>query len=467
MNKILFSLLFSFLGASVQVHAKQFSIMAPLGLKNEQEWAKFERDLQTFSRIGVQSVSTDLWWGEIEGSDNQYDWSIPDRMSALIFKYGMKWTPILAFNKCGGNVGDDCDIPLPQWIWKKYLGNSLKYKSEQSHYTEEIVSVWATEIMIQDYIDFTIAFREHYSPIANKIQEITTALGPATELRYPSYNAHDINVGYPTRGALQCYSDLAVKSFQNYAQEKYGTIQEALSKWGIKEFRMPKGIDELLDKLSGTVYGNDFSEWYQESLFNHGHLIITTLSRVLAERDEFKNIPMGVRLSGVHWRLGRMGSNQNIIFGDRGAEVSTGLITLSKETWTKTQDYGYGKILDSMKNLEESISPRPLIVHFTAIEMDDGRDGPEAMSLAKTLTRIIAVGASKRSLYLKGENALAGTLGDPRAWDNISEALNSGFSGVNILRTNMLSQIPRGADLYRHLIERHENKHHSALNDSY
>ena len=67
------------------------------------------------------------------------------------------------------------------------------------------------------------AFRDHFAPRAGLIDEINISLGPAGELRYPSYNAHDWG-NYPNRGTLQCYSPLAEKDWRRYLKTKYGNI---------------------------------------------------------------------------------------------------------------------------------------------------------------------------------------------------------------------------------------------------
>ena len=60
---------------------------------------------------------------------------------ATITAAGLDIAPILSFHQCGGNVGDDCDVPLPPWLWRKYANRTLdgvrigpdglKHRSEQ------------------------------------------------------------------------------------------------------------------------------------------------------------------------------------------------------------------------------------------------------------------------------------------------------------------------------------------------
>ena len=44
------------------------NVMAPLQLKDENEWATFESQLATVKNYGVDAVSVDVWWGTAEGA---------------------------------------------------------------------------------------------------------------------------------------------------------------------------------------------------------------------------------------------------------------------------------------------------------------------------------------------------------------------------------------------------------------
>ncbi|HWU06780.1 MAG TPA: family 14 glycosylhydrolase, partial [Streptomyces sp.] len=58
------------------------NVMAPLRVT---DWAGFEADLETVAAYGVDAVSVDVWWGDVEGeADNRFDWSYYDRVFALI-----------------------------------------------------------------------------------------------------------------------------------------------------------------------------------------------------------------------------------------------------------------------------------------------------------------------------------------------------------------------------------------------
>ncbi len=217
------------------------NVMAPLEVT---DFTQFGNQLATVKAYGVDAVTVDVWWGKVEAAgDNQFNWSYYDQVFSTITSRGLDIVPIFSFHQCGGNVGDTCNIPLPAWLNGKYTGatlngitldgNGLKHRSEQGNFSNETVQGWADQLVANEYQAFTQAFVARYgSTYASRMQEINVSLGPAGELRYPSYNGHDSGAGYPTRGALQSYSPLAIKSFQQWAISKYGTIAGVNAAWG-------------------------------------------------------------------------------------------------------------------------------------------------------------------------------------------------------------------------------------------
>ncbi|MBX9722721.1 MAG: family 14 glycosylhydrolase, partial [Candidatus Obscuribacterales bacterium] len=181
------------------------NVMAPLLVgdpgnldspESQSAWRAFDKHLQEIKRYGVSAVSTDVWWGLIEPQEGVFNWSYYDKVAEHILAAGLKWIPIFSFHQCGGNIGDDVNVYLPRWIWTKLaklLGgdeNAAKYVSEQGNASNEYVSVWATKFILGRYKAVMQAFQHHYADKADHIAEINISLGPAGELRYPSYNAH-------------------------------------------------------------------------------------------------------------------------------------------------------------------------------------------------------------------------------------------------------------------------------------
>lgn len=217
------------------------NVMAPLWV-SDTDMPAFEAQIKTAKEYGVDAVSVDIWWGKVETSDQVFNWTYYDNLFAKIKAQGLKIVPILSFHTCGGNVGDECNFPIPGWLGGKYTGatlngltldgNGLKYKSEQGNYSSETIQAWADPLVVGEYSAFATAFKTKYgTAYASDFQEINVSLGPAGGTRFPKYNSHDTGAGYPSRGALQAYSPLAVADFRTSIMAKYGTLA-ANTAWG-------------------------------------------------------------------------------------------------------------------------------------------------------------------------------------------------------------------------------------------
>lgn len=410
---------------------------------SETAWQEFRTQLQEAKRMGVEAVSTDVWWGLVEAQKNSFEWRYYEKMADTISKAGLKWIPILSFHQLGGNVGDKGYIPLPEWVWQQGTTQNrssdptaLMFKSENGNVSKEYVSFWATDIMAPRYERFMTAFRANFASRAGLIKEINISMGPAGELRYPSYNMHDgPSAGYPHRGALQAYSELAVQEFQKYVQRKYGTIEALNRSWqfNLTHFNQiyPPNPDLLKDQFFRqgehfSPYGKDFFDWYNDSLTDHAKKMLRIAKGVFHASDSvMPHVELGAKIPGVHWRAG----------GDRLAELSAGLIRTSYRDWySDSANFGYRNTIQAFANQGPKV-----VLHFTASELPD-RDyehDTRIDSRARTLTRKIGEAARQQGLTLKGENALSWTLYDTNSFTRMSDLLkNHGYSGMTLLRLN-------------------------------
>ena len=427
---ILFTSLFIFNAYA----ATSYTVMAPLLVEDRDA---FRIQLSEAKEVGVNSVSVDVWWGLVEAkADQSFNWGYYDRIFADIAQAGLKIVPIMSFHQCGGNIGDDCDIPIPGWIWQHYQDkglteNDLRYKSEYGNYSVETVSLWADAYVISEYQEFIQAFAEHFAHLAGFIAEVNISMGAAGELRYPSYNTHDGNLaGYPTRGSFQAYSSLAVNDFQQSMQAKYGDIAKLNSSWqttytSFDQLKPPFDGNEFIASGSyrRTAYGRDFIEWYHQSLMAHGRRMLDAAHDAL--NSSFGSIPVGYKVPGIHWKIGTNDMTA------RSAELAAGLIH-SDWPYSESNGYGYNNIVALAKHLGGR--GRHVVLHFTALEMDDNPTHP-SYSYAKTLVGWLGGEAKKQGVEIKGENALAQGVWHARGWHNIEEALrNHHYSGLTILR---------------------------------
>lgn len=432
-----------------------FHALAPLDIRTEPEWHDFEQQLAIAQEMGIDAIATDIWWGKVEAAGDQaFNWQYYDRMVDAIATANLHWIPLLSFHQCGGNVGDDCMIPIPKWIWTHFpevAPETLKYISEQGNASSEVVALWADQFVIPEYEEFMVAFRQHYRDRAEIIDEIQISLGAASELRYPAYNAHD-HYQYPHRGFFQADSNLARVSFRNYVRDRYGSLSKINQAWqtqltSFQQINPPQQPEKFVQQRDyiETQYGRDFIDWYNQSLIDHGQRMLTTANQALT--GNFKQIPLGIKIPGIHWQIDHPKT-------PRIAEITTGLIPTNLNFNHSSTGYGYFPILKVAKHLEPS---REVILHYTAVELSNGRDRAfGANSRAKDLVGWVATAANKLEISLKAENALQGELNNPQAWKNINEALDHyQFSGFTALRLAEVTRRQFPSQQYRELIQKY------------
>lgn len=432
------------------------NVMAPLLVgdprgrdtdETRRSWLEFATQLAILKQEGITAVSTDVWWGMVEASERRYRWDYYDKLSDCIIAAGLKWVPIMSTHQCGGNVGDDVSVLLPSYIWKK-VARKLRSKnmdiacfvSEQGNVCRESISCWATDYVLDDMHAFFSAFMAHFAHKADYIAEINISLGPAGELRYPSYNQHDRNAGFPTRGALQCYSELALQSFADAMLRKYGSVKGVHNAWGSrKALAPPRNVRAFFEKNLHikTQYGEDLFDWYAESLLEHGRKIMLVALEVFSGKGAaFNGIDLGAKVPGIHWRIGRFRGGK-VVYSDRLAELSAGLVS-ARGLGATDYSHGYDSIVGLFHNLQKVKPSTRVWLHFTCLEMENGQDGNRE-SLALELVRWVGQTAKRQGVPLKGENALSHLLYAEATWTRLRAALGLGdsqghYEGLTILR---------------------------------
>ena len=435
--------------SAAEMPRPKINVMAPLVIgdanapdssPSQIAWAQFRADLADIKKLGAFGVSTDIWWGLVEKEDNKFSWDYYDRLAKAVTDAGLKWIPILSTHQCGGNVGDECDIPIPEWLWSKYSNSQtavrdLQYVSEQGKASKEVISAWSSKTALSDYREFFTAFQDHFAKYASQISEINISLGPAGELRYPSYNIHDKDSGYPTRGSFQSYSQTAVSSWKFFAEK----LNPKVNAQAMPPISPKKWIESNQYK---TPIGRQYIAWYQASLLEHGDAVMSeAISTFGPEHSPFKGIDIGAKIPGIHWRIGTISDKGSVQFSDRLAEVAAGLINLDSESWMQDErGRGYRDTLSLFSRLAERSKSNRIVLHFTALEMQDGQDRPEVHSAAASLVRWVGEEAKRQNLPIKGENALSGNLADSTAWERMAINVRSPenpqglYEGLTVLR---------------------------------
>lgn len=88
----------------------------------------------------------DVWWGLCEpDGPGQYVFDGYVRLAGICMDIGLKIQAVMSFHQCGGNVGDTCVIPLPQWVLK--LGDLMPdvfFKDSAGVLNKEVLCVRPT-----------------------------------------------------------------------------------------------------------------------------------------------------------------------------------------------------------------------------------------------------------------------------------------------------------------------------------
>ncbi|MFL9592131.1 family 14 glycosylhydrolase [Aeromonas schubertii] len=423
---------------------KEFRVMGPLHLKvgnqrhllSELEWQRFEDEVAVLRRLGVTAISTDIWWGLVEGRQpGLFDWSYYDRLVELLERQQMRWVPILSFHQAGGNVNDDFTQTIPLWLWGALLARNpelgsvreLQYVSETGDASMEYLSLWADEWVLPYYRAFMEAFREHYQNRAALMAEINVSLGPAGELRYPSYNAHDWG-NYPNRGTLQCYSELARADWCRHLARRYQDIRVLNYTFGthhetFEAIPLPQA-DLLFENRAyqHSAWGREYLGWYHDALVSHGRRI-TDCALAVFDEPHWSRVPIGIKIPGIHWEIGDPHQ-------PRVAEITAGLLR-PHPTMGPHNQREYVQLLDALVPAEQR---GRVVVHFTCLEMQNRPY--EGYSQAADLVGWFAAAAHELGIRLMGENALAGELYGETGWRQMEKALaeTPGFGGLTLLR---------------------------------
>jgi hypothetical protein len=390
-------------------YRSDINVMAPLN--RIENWDAFKEQLRTLKNSGIQALTTDIWWGIFESQgDNIFDWTYYQQYAQIVEASGLKWIPILSFHQCGGNTGDDCNIPLPKWVWDLGPEEDMKFRDENGFVNGEYVSHFYKEIYEQ-YAEAMESFGLHFKKFSKNIPKIYLSLGPAGELRYPSYYAR-AGWYYPHRGTLQSYSPSALRDFRNYALKTYGNNLDALnSAWQTRlsspsQILPPSDGDRFFRDGVKTAYGRDFMAWYQGRLIHHLDQMIRIARDTIS--TQMPEVRYGAKIAGVHWLY-------NSPVTPHAAEYTAGY-------------YNYADILSVMKALDVDLT-------FTCLEMDDVNKWTSPyFSAPQTLLDQISTIAVNLGLNINGENALA-ISNDPTRYDNIARALSRyAYKSFTLLR---------------------------------
>lgn len=384
--------------------------------------------LRTLHKAGVEGVMVDVWWGIVEHAGPQlYDFSAYKRLFGRIAASGLKVQAVMSFHAAGGNVGDTCNISLPPWVAEVGDSNPEIFYTDKSGYrNRECLSLGCDEeplfegrSPIQMYQDFIQAFGDCFEHLfGDTITEVTVGMGPAGELRYPSYPEGDGRWRFPGVGEFQCYDAYMLASLKR-AADAAGEPQ-----WGLdgphdsgnyNSRAWETGFFVSAGGSWDSRYGRFFLSWYSGLLLEHADRLLGAAAAALRSRGRptkshavherggsivYEFAPachLGAKLAGVHWWHKSRA---------HAAELTAGYYN------TRERD-GYAPLMQLLARHGARVS-------FTCVEMRDCEHPPEGRCSPQGLLKQVIEAAVEHNVPLSGENALQRY--DQFAFDRIAES---------------------------------------------
>ncbi|KAI4303935.1 hypothetical protein MLD38_039512 [Melastoma candidum] len=348
--------------------------------------------MRALRSAGVEGIMVDVWWGLVERDEaGRYEWGGYEELLDMAAKNGLKVQAVMSFHQCGGNVGDSCFIPLPKWVVEEMDKDpDLAYTDQWGRRNYEYLSLGCDNLPVlkgrtpvQCYGDFMRAFREKFQNFQGEtIVEIQVGMGPAGELRYPSYPEQNGTWKFPGIGAFQCFDKYMLSSLKA-AAEAAGKPE-----WGSSGptdaghyNNWPEDAPFFKKEGGGwnSPYGEFFLTWYSQMLLDHGERILSSAATVFANTG----VKISVKIAGIHWHYGSR---------SHAPELTAG--------------YYNTRFRDGYLPIAHMLARHGAIFNFTCIEMRDHEQPQDALCAPEKLVRQVALATREAQVPLAGENAL-------------------------------------------------------------
>jgi beta-amylase len=351
--------------------------------------SRLEDKLSQLKKIGTDGIMVDVWWGIVEKNGaHSYNWDGYRDLVAMCKRIGLKMQVVMAFHQCGGNVGDECNIEIPRWVGRNkdhfYTDRNGNADFEYLSLGVDLEPVFGGRTAAEIYSDFMLSFAKTFRSDIGKDATIVTievGLGPAGELRYPSYQLAGGKWSFPGVGEFQCYDKYMLARLQKAANAvgqpewgKAGPVDEGDYKQRPNNVPFFSSGSENYD----SAYGRFFLKWYATELINHGSLIIGAAAKIFNSMG----VKVAAKVAGVHWWYNSEA---------HGPELTAGYYNTNGN--------------DGYRDIAQMLRKHGAEFQFTALEMlnrDQGGCGCNPESLVSQ-TRNAAWDAG---LSYSGENAL-------------------------------------------------------------
>ncbi|KAL7721459.1 Beta-amylase [Entamoeba marina] len=375
---------------TVAVLATDVNLMMALDVVNSNGISNRGQLQNDFSKIksgGVAGVMSDIWWGLVETSPKVYNWDAYLDMVQLAKNAGLKFQAVMSFHRCGGNVGDTCDIPIPQWARDAGASNNAFFKDAEGNINNEYITFAADEkavfegrTPIEIYKDYMASFKSTFQSYIDDgtINEIQVGMGPCGETRYPSYPLS--RWSYCGVGEFQCSDELSLSQLATAATEA------GHSEWGSASPSNAGNYNSKPPSNTGffgsgsdnyqSSYGKFFQDWYFNLLLTHTNNVLSSAREVFGD-----NMHLAGKISGVHWWYND---------GSHAAEMTAGYYNSNGN--------------DAYKTISNVFKQNNVRFDFTCLEMS-GTDSNCGSSPANLVDQAYN-GASSAGIERCGENAL-------------------------------------------------------------
>ncbi|OIW03585.1 hypothetical protein TanjilG_00555 [Lupinus angustifolius] len=352
----------------------------------------------------VEGVMINVWWGLVEREGpREYNWSSYMELMEMAKKHELKVQAMMSFHRCGGNVGDSCTIPLPRWVGEEIDNDpDLAYTDQWGRRNYEYVSLGCDTLPVlkgrtpvQCYADFMNAFRDNFKHLLGEtIVEIQVGMGPAGELRYPSYPEQSGTWRFPGIGAFQCYDEYMLSSLKAYAEAQGKHEWGSTGPTDAGEYNnWPEDTTFFRSGGWDSEYGQLFLTWYSQMLLDHGDRILTSANSIF----DNTGVKISVKIAGIHWHYGTESHAPELTAGYYNTRFRDGYLPIS-----------------------EMLARHGAIFNLTCIEMRDHEQRQDAQCAPEKLVKQVALATQKAQIPLAGENALP--LYDEYAYEQVIKA---------------------------------------------
>ncbi|KAL0716106.1 hypothetical protein Bca4012_065428 [Brassica carinata] len=254
------------------------------------------------------------------------------------------------------------DIPLPKWVVEEVDKDpDLAYTDQWGRRNHKYISLGADTLPVlkgrtpmQCFSDVMCAFRDNFKHLLGDTIVMGHGMGPAGELRYPSYPEQDGTWKFPGSGAFQCYDKYSLSSLKA-AAEAYGKPE-----WG---------------STGPTDAGHD-NNWPEDAQF---------FKKEDGAKSIFENtdVKLSAKIAGIHWHYGTP---------SHAPEVTTG--------------YYNTRFREGYLPIAQMLARHNAVFNFTCIEMRDHEQPQDALCAPEQLVNQVALATLAAEIPLAGENAL-------------------------------------------------------------